>query len=54
VSEIKESVPVSEIEQPGADSVKADLGASAQEIRADARGWLLDCLFARTVWHGCS
>ena len=43
MSEIKKFVTVSEVEQPGADSVKADLGASRQEIRAYVRGWLFAC-----------
>ena len=54
MSEIEEFVTVGEVEQPGADSVKADLGTARQEIRTDVRGWLFDCFSARTVWHGCS
>jgi hypothetical protein len=54
MSEIEEFVTVGEVEQPRADSVKADLGAARQEIRTDVRGWLFDCFSARTVWHGCS
>jgi hypothetical protein len=51
--EIEKFVAVSEVEQSSADSVKADFGASRQEIGAYARGWLFDGLFIRTVWHGC-
>jgi len=38
--EIQKLVAVSEVQQPGTDSVEPDLGAAGQEISAN-RPWLL-------------
>jgi hypothetical protein len=34
---VEKFVAVGKIQQPGADSVKADLGASAEKVRTNAR-----------------
>ena len=52
--EIEELVSVGEVQEPGANAIKADLRAARQEICADAGSGLFRCFSASSVLHGNS
>ena len=49
--EIEKLVPVGEVEQPRPDAIKAEFGASGEEIRADAWGGRFDRFSDGFVFH---
>ena len=52
--EIQKFVAIGEVKKPRADSVEADLRASRQKVRADARCSLIGGFVARSNLHGSS
>jgi hypothetical protein len=51
VPEIEKLVPVREVEQSRPDAIKAEFGASGEEIRADARAMRFDRFSDGFVFH---